>query len=119
MTTEEFTLRILLQKIKDEADCIMVAEDSLDREAAYQKAIASVVMTAAEEQAVTPFEARLLDRLDRTARQNGGRPVATKRLAVELGGKDVWGVWYHLKRLEERGLVHRPEGPKSGWAVAA
>jgi hypothetical protein len=23
------------------------------------------------------------------------------------------------RKLEERGLVHRPEGPKSGWAVAA
>jgi repressor of nif and glnA expression len=32
-----------------------------------------------------------------------------------LGGV---AVWYHLRRLEERGLVYRPEGPKSGWTVA-
>ncbi len=55
-------------------------------EAAYQRAIASVVMMAAEEQAVTPFEARLLDRLDQAVRRGDGRPVPTKRLAVELGG---------------------------------
>jgi hypothetical protein len=33
----------------------------------------SVVMTAAEEQAVTPFEARLLDRV---LRMGGGRPLS-------------------------------------------
>jgi hypothetical protein len=115
----DFDLHVLLGRIKDEADRLMAAESGLDREAAYQKAIASVVMTAAEEQAVTPFEARLLDQLDQAVRTGGGRPVATKRLAVELGGMDIWNIWYHLKRLEERGLVHRPEGPKSGWAVAA
>lgn len=76
-------------------------------------------MMAAEEQAVTPFEARPLERLDQAVRLGGGRPVPTKRLAMELGGLDMWNIWYHLRRLEERGLVHRPEGPKSGWAVAA
>jgi predicted MarR family transcription regulator len=115
----DLTLNILLGRIKDEADRLLAAESGLNRESAYQKAIASVVMTAAEEQAVTPFEARLLDRLDQAVRMGGGRPVATKRLAAELGGMDIWNIWYHLRRLEERGLVHRPEGPKSGWAVAA
>ena len=52
MTTEECTLCILRQKIKDEADRMMAAEDDLDRETAYQKGIASVVVTVAEEQSV-------------------------------------------------------------------
>lgn len=119
MADFDLTLNILLGRIKDEADRLLAAKSGLDREAAYQKAVASVIMTAAEEQAVTPFEARLLERLSQAARRSGGRPVPTKSLAAELGGKDMWSIWYHLKRLEERGLVHRPEGPKSGWAVAA
>ena len=64
------------------------------------------------------FETRLLDRLGQAARRNSGRPVATKALMVDLG-VDTWNIWYHLRQLEERGLVHRPEGPKSGWTVAA
>jgi len=56
------------------------------------------------------FDTRLLDQ---AVRQGG------LRLVAELGGPDMWNLWYHLRRLEERGLVHRPEGPKSGWAVAA
>ena len=62
-------------------------------------------------------EARILDVLDNLSPTEVGRPVATKRLATELG-IDYFALHYHMRKLESRGLVRRPQGQRSGWKVA-
>jgi hypothetical protein len=86
----DLTLNILLSRIKDEADRLLAAETGLDREAAYQKAIVSVVMTTAEEQAVTSFEAWLLDRLDQAVRRSRNADVGDAKLS-KVDGFDIDG----------------------------
>ncbi|MEN6544444.1 MAG: hypothetical protein ABFE07_00205, partial [Armatimonadia bacterium] len=70
---------------------------------------------------VNPFEARILDELERAAKANGGRPVSTTALAVRLGVQNRVAMWRYLSSLERRGLIKRPFGQnsKSGWSIAA
>lgn len=89
---------------------------------AYAEAVIQVLTVAAKEQVVTPFEAQVLA----TMRRLGSPVVAVKkgqiaRLLHERGmGIDDFALWKSLNALEGRGLVYRPNGPRSKhWTVAA
>lgn len=85
-----------------------------DRDSAYAAALPEVFKRLVEGRKAEAFELRLIETLRKLSRGNGGRPVRTTRLATELG-QSTWATWYYLTRLEGRGLVVRPGGPKSGW----
>ncbi len=106
-------VRELLVEIRREADVI----GGDDRLSAYGLAVNRVIMRTAEALEMTPFEARILDVLDTLSPKDIARPVATKRLATELG-IDYFALHYHMRKLESRGLVRRPQGQRSGWKVA-
>lgn len=101
--------------IKEEADRLQ--DDGVDIDTAYTLAVGIIAKRLAEGLAVTPFEARLLQLIEDITRHNGGSPASTTQIAVELGGKSRFTVYHHLSKLEERGLLCRPQGEKSGWAL--
>jgi hypothetical protein len=106
---------LLLDQIGEEA--IRHTRDGLALDAAYAAALSVVFMRLVEGRKTEAFEDRILDTLRSLSRAQGGRPVRTTRLAVELG-QSTWTTWYYLTRLEARGLIHRPGGKKSGWLAA-
>ncbi len=76
----------------------------------------ATVLERAERQQVSPFQRRILDTLATLSPRAESPPVPTVRLVTTVGGlKDRWQAWYHLRALENKGLVHRPYGPRSGW----
>ena len=109
----DLSIRELLVEIRRQADILSTG----DRLADYSLAIDQVIMRNAEALELTPFEARILDVLDNLSPNDIARPVATKRLATELG-IDYFALHYHMRKLESRGLVRRPHGQRSGWKVA-
>lgn len=119
----DLTLHTMLHQVKIEAERLLSSDSSLSRQDAYVQALGTVIMISAEEQAVSPFEARIISEMDRITRINGRRVVSVTQLSVELRSNQQpmsrYTLHYHLSKLELRGLVHRPDGPKSGWAVAA
>lgn len=64
---------------------------------------------------IDPIDAMILDALRRI-----GRPIKAVLLVahVPIGIADRTAQ-VHLKRMEGRGLVHRPLGVRRGWALAA
>jgi DNA-binding IscR family transcriptional regulator len=46
----------------------------------------------------------------------GGRLPSTPAVALEMGYSSRWAYEF-LRSLENKGYVHRPDGPRSGWAV--
>jgi DNA-binding transcriptional ArsR family regulator len=109
-------LAVFINRIKEEADRLQ-GEHGLSIDAAYEQAVAAVFKTAAEAQLISPFEARILAELKIASR--GGRPVSSTALAARLGVGSRRTMAFHLKRLERRGLVYRPGGPKAkgGWST--
>jgi hypothetical protein len=91
--------------------------DEADLDAAYGEALQAVIKRMVEGRKTQAFEDRLLAALRSLSKAQGGRPVSTTRLAVELG-QTTWSTWYYLAKLERRGLIHRPAGSKSGWAAS-
>lgn len=67
---------------------------------------------------MSPFEFLLIKTLEQTRRDLAGSTVPTlavmARLPVRVPDRTLR---YYLRTMECRGLVHRPRGPKSGWAV--
>lgn len=119
--TDDLSLQYLLDRIRAEAERQM-AQSGIPEPEAYAKAITQVLTVAAKEQAVTPFEAQILA----TMRRLGSPVTALKkgqiaRVLHERGmGIDDWTLWKTLNALEGRGLVYRPNGPRSKhWNVAA
>lgn len=107
-------LSTLLENIKREAD--KRQREGADIDTAYHDAITEVIKLTAEQQAVNPFEVRILSVLQ----EHNGRPVSTTAVAVALGIPSRWTMYNYLSDLEQRGLIVRPLGPrsKSGWALA-
>ena len=107
-------LKVLMDLIKLEADRLQ-AEDGLSIDAAYEHAVAVTFKTAAEKQAMSPFEARILAEVRHASR--GGRPIKITALLVKLETGSRYSIYYHLRNLERRGLVYRPGGARSkiGW----
>ena len=107
-------LAVFINRIKEEADRLQAAH-GLSIDAAYEQAVAAVFKAAAEEQVISPFEARILAELKTASR--GGRPVSSTALATRLGIGSRYTIAHRLHELERRGLVYRPRGPKSkgGW----
>ena len=110
----EFSLDFqrMLDQIDGEVARRMAA--GADRDSAYAAAVPEVIKRLVEGRKAEAFEVRLIETLRRLSRGQGGRPVRTTRLATELG-QSTWATWYYLTRLESRGLIVRPGGPKSGW----
>lgn len=117
MPKREIGLHELIVKMRQYADYLRAEEPNIAPLDAYQKAVAQIFMVAAESLDVSPFEARVLDVLDKLSPHNDVPPAATKRLAAHLGISD-WSAWNYLSGLEKRGLVNRPQGSRSGWKVA-
>lgn len=107
-------LQTLIDNIKREADRLQRQGQDID--SAYHDALVEVVKLTAEAQSVSPFEARLLAEIERIATETR-RPVPTLHLC-SVTGADYFAIYYHLRNLERRGLLHRPSGQRSGWHVA-
>ena len=109
----------LIKAIQEEVDPRL--EAGVEPELAYALALGAVAQRIVETDRLDPFEARILDELERAMKSNGGRPVSTIALATRLGVRNRVSMWEYLSSLERRGLVVRPMGPrsKSGWSVAA
>lgn len=109
----------LIESIRDEVDPLL--EQGIEPKQAYALALGAVAQRIVETDRLDPFEARILDELERVSKSNGGRPVSTTVLAVRLGIQSRATMWWHLSSLERRGLVKKPLGPrsKSGWSIAA
>ncbi len=106
-------LDVLIAKIKKRAHELHTDGTSL--ECAYHTAVSDVFMEIAE-QRVTPFQERILRTLQILSPRAESPPVRTRQLLGAVGSLDTrWQAWYHLKALEEAGLVERPNGKKSGW----
>lgn len=119
--TDDLSLQYLLDRIRAEAERRMAQSNTPEPEA-YAEAITQVLTIAAKEQAVTPFEAQVLA----TMRRLGSPVIALKKgqitqvLHKRGMGIDDWTLWKTLNALEGRGLVYRPNGPRSKhWNVAA
>ncbi len=115
----DLNLKALLSEIRIQADKFQ--HEGLDIDAAYQRALVEVVKTAAEAQDISPFEARILAAMNDIQTRQGGLPVGTMRLQVELGINSRFAMYAHLRDLERRGLVTKAGGrySKLGWMVAA
>ncbi len=113
-TTELNELLGVLKRIADP-----LIEAGVDPDIAYLRAVGIVARRLAEAQAMTPFEARLVEHIHAITAQQGGRPASVTQIALAVGMENRFTVHFHLRRLEERGLITRPRGPKSGWVVAA
>lgn len=109
----------LIESIRDEVDPLL--EQGIEPKQAYALALGAVAQRIVEGDRVNPFEARILDELERAMKDNGGRPVSTVALAVRLGVQNRVAMWRYLSSLEHRGLIKRPFGTnsKSGWSIAA
>lgn len=105
-------LHQLLTQLRIEVDKQRKDDPDLDLDTAYQDAIVKVFMTAAESLQVTHFEARILDELNRI-----DEPITGVALSVVLG-MDYFALYYHLRNLEDRGLICRPQGMRGGYKVA-
>jgi hypothetical protein len=112
-------LTALIARIREEVDPRL--ESGIEPDMAYALALGAVTQRVVETDRLDPFDARILDELERAGRSNGGRTVSTTALAVCLGVGNRVAMWRHLSSLERRGLVKRPygENSKSGWSVAA
>ena len=112
-------LTALIARIREEVDPLLA--DGIEPKQAYALALGAVTQRIVETDRLDPFDARILDELERASKINGGRPVTTTALAVRLGVGNRVAMWRHLSSLERRGLVKRPygENSKSGWSVAA
>ena len=64
---------------------------------------------------VTPFHELTLMKVREIVRRTG-RPARTVSVATGLG-KPTRTMRWHLKRMEALGLLARPKGIRSGWAV--
>lgn len=109
--------REFLVRLRQLVDHAVRADATLSREEAYQQAVPRLLMQDAESLELSPFEARVLDTLDTLAPRETSQPVPTKRICAELG-MDYFALHYHLRKLEDRGLIGRPSGPRSGWKIA-
>lgn len=109
--------RQFLVRLRSEVDRLCHDDPALPRRDAYHRAVSDVLMQDAESLEVTPFEARVLDFLDAHSPAHDDPPVPTKRLEIELN-MNYFTAHYHLRKLEDRGLISRPAGPRSGWKVA-
>jgi Mn-dependent DtxR family transcriptional regulator len=61
-------------------------------------------------------EQKALKALRAAIQRNGGRHGTTLAVALDMGYSIRWACEF-LRRLEDKGYVHRPDGPRSGWAV--
>ncbi len=115
----ELNLKALLENIRIEATKLQ--RDGLDIDSAYARALVEVVKVAAEAQDISPFEARILVAINDIQRHQGGLPVGTTRIKVELGIESRFAMYAHLRDLERRGLLMKAGGrnSKMGWMVAA
>ena len=68
------------------------------------------------ETALTEREQRALAALRIAIQRGGGRYPTTLAVAHQMNYSKRWAYEF-LRRLEELGFVHRPDGPKSGWAI--
>jgi hypothetical protein len=112
-------LEALIQRIHEEVDPLLA--QGIEPRQAYALALGAVAQRIVETDRLDPFDARILGELERAMKANGGRPVSTTYLAVRLGIESRFTMWWHMSRLERRGLVKRPLGAnsKSGWSVVA
>lgn len=69
---------------------------------------------------MSPFDELLLKTLDRARRDQAGSTASTRAIAARLPmAVPERSLRYYLGKLERYGAIHRPLGPKSGWALAA
>jgi DNA-binding MarR family transcriptional regulator len=103
----------ILDNLKREAVRLEAEGHSLKE--AYGEALVIVFQRLAEEQAVNPFERRILNTL------KTGRPMSATRIAVELGIRSRFSMYRQLRSLEKRGLIYKTGGrhSKQGWQKAA
>lgn len=102
-------LRKEAQRIQEQMQC------SLDL--AYERAFPRIIMAEAEALDVSPFQAKVLDKISELSPRDSDPPVPTKRLVAEIGTKyDT--LRYHLLKMEEKALIARPNGERSGWKAA-
>lgn len=115
------TVTLSKTALKEQADLILADNPEMSVDEAYGKALARIVAVLCEENALDPFEARILTELEQAERDTGGKPVPTTAIAVRLGVASRFTMYSYLRSLERRGLVCRPRGRKSkaGWRVAA
>jgi len=58
----------------------------------------------------------VLQQISRLSRQQG-HGISGARLAAHIGTSETW-VYQHLRRLEAKGLIARPDGQYGGYIVA-
>ncbi len=64
-----------------------------------------------------PFAQLLIMKLQRLG--GSRKMITTIQLVVELGGASDRTIRWYLQRMEQNGIVKRPDGrPKSGWMLA-
>lgn len=113
------TLDDLLTAIADELDVIPDGARPSRDELRQLKAIARV-FERAQRQQITPFQERIIRTLDTLSPRDDSPPVATAQLIASIGGLNARSTaCYHLGLLEDKGLVERPQGPRSGWKAVS
>lgn len=121
--TKEMLSRVnlddLIAAVAEELDDLPLDARPSPEELRRLKAIA-IVAERAEQQQISPFQKRILDTLQTLSPRPDSPPVSTVKLVTAIGGlSGRWQAWYHLNILEEKGLVYRPRGPRSGWKVCS
>ncbi len=111
----ELTLQSILRTIKETADEILDEQPGLSHDEMWARAVGRVTRLLAEEQAVSPFEARILTAVEELQGDNEREGVPTTRLAASLGVQNPWVMWYHCNRLKRRGLLDLPGTGRRGW----
>ena len=115
---------IPLSKVKGEAARILAIEPTLPALDAYSRAIASIVMAAAEKDELSPFEQKLLTSVWRAQKANGDLPVQLQDIRPHLRrlgmtNVDRWVLWSKLAALERRHLLVRAGRHSKKWACSA
>lgn len=111
----ELTPQSILHTIKETADQLLTEQPDLPPDEVWALAVGRVTRLLAEEQEVSPFEARILAAVEELQGDNEFEGVPTTRLAAYLGVQNPWVMWYHCNRLKRRGLLYLPGTGRRGW----
>lgn len=110
MTIDPHDLAALRQRAHD-----IATETGADLPAAYQTALAEHVMALAEASNLDPQQRDILTALDAAVRDSGG-PAKIEAIIARLPWPASFSsIYASLCDLEQRRIVRRPHGQRSGW----
>ncbi len=111
------TSQLIVDLIKDEADRL-VAQEKLALEAAYTRAVPLVFMRLGEKARLSAVERQVLAAMRKL--QSGKkklRALGRGQIVHKVEDLTEWQVWNALRKLERKGLVHRPTSRT--WSLVA